>query len=49
MSFVKHRGLVPKGEKIAVTVEESLDDLIVVSFVVGSRTLRGVLLDSEKK
>jgi hypothetical protein len=38
-----------KGQDATVLVEEALDDLVVVSLKVGGRTLRGVLLDAEKR
>lgn len=38
-----------KGEEVQVRVEEALEDVVVVSMKVGQRTLRGVLLDAEKR
>ena len=38
-----------KGEMVFVLVEEALDNMAVVSVKVGARTLRGVLLDTQKR
>lgn len=37
------------GEKILVTVESSLPDIIVVSFVHGLKSYQGALLDATKR
>ena len=38
-----------KGEYVFALVEEALDDMAVVSIDLGTRTLRGVLLDTDKR
>lgn len=38
-----------KGQDATVLVEEALEGLVVVSLKVGGRTLRGVLLDADKR
>ena len=38
-----------KGQKVLVSVEEALEDVVVVSLKRGSKTLRGVLLDTSKR
>lgn len=40
--------LVP-GEKILVTVESALPDIIVVTFEHGAKTFQGALLDATKR
>lgn len=37
-----------KGEAVLAFIEESLDDMAIVSVKVGERTLRGVLLDTTR-
>lgn len=38
-----------KNSKIVVLVEESLPDILVVTYEYGSRHFKGVLLDSNKR
>ena len=38
-----------KGDYVFALVEEALDDMAVVSIDLGTRTLRGVLLDTDKR
>lgn len=40
---------ITRGEKILVTVESSLADIIVVSFVHGLKSFQGALLDATKR
>ncbi|KAK1136662.1 hypothetical protein WN48_08599 [Eufriesea mexicana] len=38
-----------RGDKILVTVESALPDIIVVSFVHGAKCFQGALLDATKR
>lgn len=38
-----------KNSKILVTVEEVLQDILLVSYAIGSKLFQGVLLDSTKR
>ena len=38
-----------KGATLSVTVEEALNDVLLVCFVDGEKHFRGALLDSRKK
>lgn len=41
--------LIEKNSKIVVNVDESLPDILVVTYEYGSKIYQGVLLDSTKR
>ncbi len=47
-TFSSNTGMLRKGEETLVRVEEAMNNMVVVSIKVGERTLRGVLLDSDR-
>ncbi|OWF41048.1 PWWP domain-containing protein 2A-like [Mizuhopecten yessoensis] len=45
----RRNGLLSKGMKLPVTIEEALNDVLVVSLETGSKVFRGILLDMKKR
>lgn len=38
-----------KGQKVPVTIDDALEDMLVVSLEINSKIYRGILLDMKKR
>lgn len=45
----RRNGVLSKGMKVPVTIEEAINDVLVVCLETGSKIFRGILLDMKKR